>query len=133
MTRAEQVRHNRLCASRSVELYYKMCNTDDARIVQLFDAILDIMDQNTKQLILTDILLFEPRTRDVKEYSIHEDGLYHFQECILHFEKKVNVESYMNELKEYIERQDGFYAKKLPYQWYYNEKLTHYLQIGIKT
>lgn len=132
MTKAEQVRQRRLCAKRSVELFYEQTNKTDTRVSKVFELLLDILDKNTSQLVLTDIVLFDVKTIDVKEYSIHEDGLYHYKEEILHFEKKVNVEQFMKELKQYIEQHDGYYAKRLPYQRYYNESLTYYLQIGIQ-
>lgn len=132
MTKAERVRSHRLCIKQSLESYYQMMNATDQRILDVFDRILDIMEQNTKELILTDLLLFESKTLDVKEYSIHEDGFYHYDKRIIKFEQKVNVELWMVELKHYIDKQDGYYAKRYPYQRYYNEPMTHYLQIGIE-
>ncbi|MBQ9314448.1 MAG: hypothetical protein IJ220_05580 [Clostridia bacterium] len=132
MKRAEQVRRKWLCNKRNVELYYELTNAVDTRVIQMFDALLDIFEQNANELIFSDLCLFQEKTLDIKEYSIHEDGFYHFEKKILHFEKNVNVEIWMNELKCYIEKHDGYFAKKLPYQKYYNEPLTYYLQIGIK-
>ena len=82
MTKAENVRKERICARTSVERYYEIINTVDERITQVFDKILDILDQNTREYIFTDILLFEDKTLDIKEYSIHSDGLYHLKKCI---------------------------------------------------
>ena len=132
MTRAEQVRQKRQYAKRSTELLYLYQSAADTRVVQVFDKLLDILEQNTNELIFSDLCLYDVKTLDIKEYSIHQDGFYHFEKKILHFEKKINVALWMNELKCYIEKQDGYYAKKLPYQRYHNEPLTYYLQIGIQ-
>lgn len=132
MNKAEKVRTNRLIAIRHRELFHEVTQKTDEIIKKIFDVILDTIQKNTEEYVLTDIFIFCEKTFDVKEYSIHKDGFYHYDEKIIDFGKEVNVERMMNKLQYYIEKHDGYRATQQPYQHYYNEPLTFYLQVSVR-
>ena len=70
MSKAEEVRNKRLIAVRHRELYNEIVQKVDKRIQKIFDVILDVIQKNTEEYILTDILIFCEKTFDVKEFAM---------------------------------------------------------------
>lgn len=128
MTKAEQVYERRKKA-----LYIKYLDGTDTNVKKIFfDFILDILDKKTENADYTDIYIFRGQTKTVQEYSIQQDGFYHYSEKILSFDQPVELDQMMDRLYFLINRHNGFYANKQPYKRYHDEALTYYLQIGMK-
>ena len=128
MTRAMQVYERRKKA-----MYMKLLNGTDANVKRIFfDIILDVLDRKTENEDNTDMYIFRGETKTTKDFSIRQDGFYMKEEKVLSFDEPVDIDHLMEELKYFIGRHDGFYAIKNPYKHFYDEKLTYYLQIGMK-
>ena len=82
----------------------------DEKICKTFEAILVILDEATSKNDFNGIDIYAGEEA-YKQFKIKPNGLYQFDHRLVHYEELVDPISFLIQLKNYIEREEGFVAE----------------------